>query len=437
MLPNKDSMEKLSSIIARLRQHWTHPERGEMSGLDILKHIGPGLLVTVGFIDPGNWASNFAAGSQFGYALLWIVTLSTIMLIVLQHNVAHLGIVTGLCLSEATTRYLPRYLSRPLLWSAMGASISTSLAEILGGAIALNMLFHIPLIAGSAMTMITVVALLFTNSYSRVEKGIIFFVSLIGFSFIYELVLVDTQWSKALESLVVPSLPSNSLLVVMSVLGAVVMPHNLFLHSEVIQSRQINSKGEDKINKALKYEFYDTLLAMTIGWVINSAMIILAATTFYSKNKVVDSLDQAKELLTPLLGHGAGVVFALALLLAGIASTVTSGMAAGSIFAGIYDEPYSIKDVHSRVGILISLGVAFIIILFIGDPFKGLIISQAVLSLQLPFTVFLQVGLTSSKKVMGNHANSRFTTVVLYAIASLVTLLNLYLLWQIISEGLY
>lgn len=117
-------------------------------GLDILRHIGPGLLVTVGFIDPGNWASNFAAGSQFGYALLWVVTLSTIMLIVLQHNVAHLGIVTGLCLSEATTRYLPQWVSRPVLWSAMGASVSTSLAEILGAAIALQMLFGLPLIVG-------------------------------------------------------------------------------------------------------------------------------------------------------------------------------------------------------------------------------------------------------------------------------------------------
>lgn len=400
-------------------------------GLDILRHIGPGLLVTVGFIDPGNWASNFAAGSQFGYALLWVVTLSTIMLIVLQHNVAHLGIVTGQCLSEATTRHLPRWVSRPVLWSAMGASVSTSLAEILGAAIALQMLFGLPLIVGAAIATLTCGVLLLTNSYKRVERGIIAFVSLIGFSFLYELTLTDTHWGQVAEAMVVPSLPQGSILVVMSVLGAVVMPHNLFLHSEVIQSRQIHLTGADKIKHALKYEFYDTLLAMTIGWAINSAMIILAADTFFAHGTLVDELPKAGALLTPMLGGGAAVVFAIALLLAGISSTVTSGMAAGSIFAGIYNEPYDVKDVHSRAGILISFVGAFVLLLFIGDAFKALIVSQAVLSLQLPFTMFTQVRLTSSAKVMGTYRNSRFTTVLLYALAALVSGLNVYLLWSL------
>lgn len=401
-------------------------------GLDILRHIGPGLLVTVGFIDPGNWASNFAAGSQFGYALLWVVTLSTVMLIVLQHNVAHLGIVTGQCLSEATTRHLPRWVSRPVLWSAMGASVSTSLAEILGAAIALQMLFGLPLIVGAAIATLTCGVLLLTNSYKRVERGIIAFVSLIGFSFLYELTLTDTHWGQVAEAMVVPSLPQGSILVVMSVLGAVVMPHNLFLHSEVIQSRQIHLTRSDKIKHALKYEFYDTLLAMTIGWAINSAMIILAADTFFAHGTLVDELPEAGALLTPMLGGGAAVVFAVALLLAGISSTVTSGMAAGTIFAGIYNEPYDVKDVHSRAGILISFVGAFVLLLFIGDAFKALIVSQAVLSLQLPFTMFTQVRLTSSAKVMGAYCNSRFTTVLLYALAALVSGLNVYLLWSLV-----
>lgn len=158
-----------------------------LGGLDIFKYIGPGLLVTVGFIDPGNWASNFAAGSDFGYTLLWVVTLSTVMLIVLQHNVAHLGIVTGLCLSEAATRYTPKWVSRPVLGSAVLASISTSLAEILGGAIALEMLFDIPIILGAILTTLLVIIMLFTNSYKRIERAIITFVSVIGLSFLYEL----------------------------------------------------------------------------------------------------------------------------------------------------------------------------------------------------------------------------------------------------------
>ena len=401
-----------------------------LGGLDFFKYIGPGLLVTVGFIDPGNWASNFAAGSDFGYTLLWVVTLSTVMLIVLQHNVAHLGIVTGLCLSEAAHRYAPRWIARSILGSAVLASISTSLAEILGGAIALQMLVGMPIVWGALLTTVLVVVLLFTNSYRRIERGIIGFVSVIGLSFLYELFLVDIDWPLAARSWVVPSIPQGSLLIIMSVLGAVVMPHNLFLHSEVVQSREYN-KGDDRsIRRLLKYEFYDTLFSMGVGWAINSAMILLAASTFFAQGVQVEELQQAKSLLDPLLGNQAGTIFALALLMAGLSSTVTSGMAAGSIFAGMFGEPYHIKDIHSRLGVLLSLGVALLVIFFINDPFQGLIISQMVLSVQLPFTVFLQVGLTSSRRVMGEYANSRWSTFVLYTIAAVVSVLNLMLLFS-------
>ena len=401
-----------------------------IGGLDFFKYIGPGLLVTVGFIDPGNWASNFAAGADFGYSLLWVITLSTIMLIVLQHNVAHLGIVTGLCLSEAATKYTPKWVSRPILGTAVLASISTSLAEILGGAIALEMLFDIPIIWGSLLTAFFVTIMLFTNSYKRIERSIIAFVSVIGLSFLYELFLVDIDWPLAARSWVTPSIPEGSLLVIMSVLGAVVMPHNLFLHSEVVQSREYNKKDDASIRKLLKYEFYDTLFSMGVGWAINSAMILLAAATFFANHIGVEELQQAKSLLEPLLGNQAATIFALALLMAGISSTVTSGMAAGSIFAGMFGESYHVKDVHSRVGILLSLGIALVVILFIENPFQGLIISQMILSIQLPFTIFLQVGLTSSKRVMGQYANSRWSSFVLYTMAVIVSVLNLALLFS-------
>lgn len=401
-----------------------------LGGLDFFKYIGPGLLVTVGFIDPGNWASNFAAGADFGYSLLWVITLSTIMLIVLQHNVAHLGIVTGLCLSEAATKYTPKWVSCPILGTAVLASISTSLAEILGGAIALEMLFDIPIIWGSLLTAFFVTIMLFTNSYKRIERSIIAFVSVIGLSFLYELFLVDIDWPLAARSWVTPSIPEGSLLVIMSVLGAVVMPHNLFLHSEVVQSREYNKQDDASIRKLLKYEFYDTLFSMGVGWAINSAMILLAAATFFAHHIGVEELQQAKSLLEPLLGNQAATIFALALLMAGISSTVTSGMAAGSIFAGMFGESYHVKDVHSRVGILLSLGIALVIILFIENPFQGLIISQMILSIQLPFTIFLQVGLTSSKRVMGQYANSRWSSFVLYTMAVIVSVLNLALLFS-------
>lgn len=401
-----------------------------LGGLDFFKYIGPGLLVTVGFIDPGNWASNFAAGADFGYSLLWVITLSTIMLIVLQHNVAHLGIVTGLCLSEAATKYTPKWVSRPILGTAVLASISTSLAEILGGAIALEMLFDIPIIWGSLLTAFFVTIMLFTNSYKRIERSIIAFVSVIGLSFLYELFLVDIDWPLAARSWVTPSIPEGSLLVIMSVLGAVVMPHNLFLHSEVVQSWEYNKKDDASIRKRLKYEFYDTLFSMGVGWAINSAMILLAAATFFANHIGVEELQQAKSLLEPLLGNQAATIFALALLMAGISSTVTSGMAAGSIFAGMFGESYHVNDVHSRVGILLSLGIALVVILFIENPFQGLIISQMILSIQLPFTIFLQVGLTSSKRVMGQYANSRWSSFVLYTMAVVVSVLNLALLFS-------
>ncbi|HLP04553.1 MAG TPA: Nramp family divalent metal transporter, partial [Paludibacter sp.] len=380
--------------------------RPVLGGLDILKYIGPGLLVTVGFIDPGNWASNLAAGAEFGFLLLWVVTMSTVMLIILQHNVAHLGIATGLCLSEATSIYLePRY-SKFLLTSAMMASVSTSLAEILGGSIALNMLFQVPVRAGALLVVVFAMIMLFTNSYKIIEKWVIAFVSIIGLSFLYELSLVEIDWDGAVAGWVTPSFPQESILFIMSVLGAVVMPHNLFLHSEIIQSRKWNLTDERTIRKQLRFEFLDTLFSMLVGWAINSAMILLAASTFFYNEKPVNELQQASELLVPLLGSNASNVFAVALLCAGVASTITSGMAAGTIFAGMYKEPYDIKDNHTRLGIAMSLIVAYGVIMLISNPFKGLIISQMVLSIQLPFTIFLQVYLTSSEKVMGKFKNT-------------------------------
>ena len=381
----------------------------------------------MGFIDPGNWASNLAAGADYGYTLLWMVSLSTVMLIILQHNVAHLGIATGLCLSEATMTYIrPKY-AKMILWTAMGASVSTSLAEILGGAIALEMLFGIPVRIGAILTTVFVCIMLFTNSYRVIERWIIAFVSIIGLSFIYELSLVHIDWGEAVLAWVTPSFPKGSMVVIMSVLGAVVMPHNLFLHSEVIQSRQWNLEDDKVIRRQLRYEFWDTFLSMMIGWAINSAMILLAAATFFKSGSTVNELQDASALLQPLLGNNAAVIFAVALLFAGIASTITSGMAAGSIFAGIYREPYDIKDSHSRWGVLLSLVMALIIIMLVSNPFMGLIYSQMILSIQLPVTIFLQVYLTSSGKVMGKYKNRTSTKWILYILGGIVTVLNVML----------
>ncbi|GMA99054.1 Nramp family divalent metal transporter [Pelosinus sp. IPA-1] len=400
---------------------------------EILRYIGPGILVTVGFIDPGNWAANMAAGAEYGYKLLWMVTLSTIMLIVLQHNVAHLGIVTGRCLSEAATEYLRPLVSRTVLLSAVTASVATGLAEILGAAIALNMLFHIPLKVGAIFTALGCGWMLWANSYKRLEKWIMGFVSIIGLAFLFELSLVNINWPEAAIGWVSPVIPEGAMLVVMSVLGAVVMPHNLFLHSEIIQSRQWNLEDEAVIQKQLKYEFADTLFSMCIGWAINSAMILIAAAVFFSNQVQVEELEQAEIMLRPLLGNAAAVVFAIALLFSGISSTITAGMAGGSIFAGMFSEPYDVKDRHSWMGVALTYGLAVLLILFIENPFQGLVYSQMFLSVQLPWTIFLQIYLTSSKQVMGKYANTGLQQIMLWAIGIIVSVLNMMLLWDFIK----
>ena len=396
---------------------------------ELLRFIGPGILVTVGFIDPGNWAANLAAGADYGYALLWVVTLSTLMLILLQHNVAHLGIVTGECLSEAATRFLPKRISRPILVTAIMAAQATALAEILGAAIALNMLFGIPIMAGAVITAVVCTLMLWTNSYSRLETWIAGFVSVIAMSYLFEISMVHVDWPQAVVSWTVPNIPAGSMLVVMSILGAVIMPHNLFLHSEIIQSRHWNLEDKALMEKQLRFEFVDTLFSMSIGWAINSAMILLAAATFFVHGVSVSELQQAQELLVPLLGENAAHIFAIALLFAGIASTTTACMAGVTIFSGMFGESYDMKDIHSRVGLLLTFVPAVIVLYFINDPFWGLIVSQMLLSVQLPLTVFMQIWLTSSPKVMGTYANKPFTKGLLYAVGFIVTALNLYLLY--------
>ncbi|QSE76586.1 Nramp family divalent metal transporter [Lactococcus taiwanensis] len=414
---------KERNSVNKLLKNEKHPALG------FLRYVGPGLIVAVGFIDPGNWAANLAAGSQFGYKLLWVITLSTVMLAFLQHNVAHLGIVTGKCLSENATEYLKPVTSRIVLATAVLASISTAVAEILGGALALQMLFKLPLSLGSLLTAALVIWFLFSNSYSKIEKVIIGFVSVIGISLLFELFIIPhVDWIAAAKASVTPSMSSASIPIIMSALGAVVMPHNLFLHSEVIQSRQWNLEDEKVIQRQLKYEFFDTLFSMFLGWVINSAIIILAAALFFPH--VVTEIDQAQEMLKPLLGSAGAILFAVAFLFAGVASSVTAGMAGGSIFAGIYRKPYDIREIHSKVGVLLTILVAtgaIIGLSTITSPFQILIYSQVFLSIQLPITIFLQIYLTNSQKVMGKYKNVWYTKALLLAMGIFITLLNVIL----------
>ena len=241
--------------------------------------------------------------------------------------------------------------------------------------------------------------------------------------------LVNVDWGEAARGWIIPSIPSGSIPVIMSVLGAVVMPHNLFLHSEVIQSRKWNLQDKSIMERQLKYEFMDTLLSMIIGFIINSAMVLLSIT-FFKNNISVTELEQAQELLKPLLGNSAAIIFAIALLFSGIASTVTAGMAGGSIFAGMFKKSYDIDDRNTKMGVLITVISALIIIFFVNNPFNGLLYSQMLLSVQLPITIFTQIYLTSSKKVMGEYKNTLIENIILWTIGLIVTFLNIMLIFS-------
>ncbi len=403
-------------------------QASRLASFELFRYIGPGFFVTVGFIDPGNWVTNVAAGSQFGYQLLWVVTLSTVILIIVQHNAAHLGIVTGLCLSEAASKFFHPWLRVLMLGSAMVACVATALAELLGAAIGLNMLTGLPLVAGAVLSAGFSAWMLFSKNYQRLEKWIMGFVSLIGLAFVFEIWLADVSWTQTLAGWVTPAFPVGAMTVIMGVLGAVVMPHNIFLHSEVIQSRQWNAQGDRMIQKQLKYEFLDTLTGMGVGWAINSAMIIMAAAVFYKNGIVVNELPQVTMTLEPIFGRASAVVFALGLLFAGLSSSVTAAMAGGSVFAGIFIEPFDINDPHSRIGMSITLIGALAAIMLLPDPFKGILWSQVALSLQLPLTIIPMILLTSSKKVMGGYANTRFGATVLWIVGVIVIGLNIALL---------
>jgi manganese transport protein len=406
-------------------------QASRLASIELFKYIGPGFFVTVGFIDPGNWVTNVAAGSQFGYSLLWVVTLSTIILIIIQHNAAHLGIVTGLCLSEAASTFFKPWLRYLMLGSAMAACVSTALAELLGAAIGLQMLTGLPLILGSLLSACFSIYMLLSKNYQRLEKWIMGFVSMIGLAFIIELAIADVSWISSLHGWVVPQVPLGAMPVIMGVLGAVVMPHNIFLHSEVIQSRQLNEQGDTNIRKQLKYEFMDTLTGMGVGWAINSAMLIMAAAVFYSRGIQVTELPQVTETLLPIFGGFSAGVFAIGLIFAGLSSSVTAAMAGGSIFAGIYREPFDMADIHSRIGVFLTIIGGLLVILILKDPFIGILWSQVALSIQLPFTIIPLIMLTSSTKVMATYANSTYGKTVLWLVGLIVIGLNVALLKDI------
>lgn len=398
--------------------------------IELLRYLGPGFLVTVGFIDPGNWAANIAAGSEFNYTLLWVITLGTIMLVILQHMSAHLGIVTGECLAESCRRWFPRWSNVIFGGSILAACVATAFAEFLGAAIGINLITGIGLVPSAIVSGVVVLSLVGIQRYDSIEHIIIALVSVIGFCYLIELFLVKPDWVEAAKASVTPSLDMRMIFIAMGMLGAVVMPHNLYLHSEVIQRRNWSSVDPVRKKRLLRFEFLDTLLAMGAGWMINSAMVVVAAAVFFRSGIVVTDIVQASATLKPLAGGLAMWLFAIALMCAGISSSMTACLAGGTVFAGFLGKEMGHTSGWFRAGVFVTAIPAIILIVFITDTYKALIWSQVLLSLQLPLSVIPLVLLTRSRKVMGDYANGRIDNTLLYICAAVSIVLNAILVYS-------
>jgi len=399
----------------------------------LLRFLGPGFLITIGFIDPGNWATNMAGGSDFRYDLLWVITLSTLMLILIQNMSARIGIVTGKSLGSNIHENYSKPVSALLGLTIVTACAATDVAELLGGAIGFNLLFGFPLWLGALLTVLLETFFIISQRYHNLEKIIIGFLGIIAIAYFIELFIIKPDWTAVIPAMVVPKINGASIYIAMGILGAVVMPHNIFLHSNVILSRKWGTTMEEK-KKSLKYEKIDTAVAMGVGWVVNSAMIIVAAAVFFKHGIHIESLQQASETLRPLAGRFAGFLFAIALLAAGISSSTTSSMAEVNVITAFLGKPEDSSTLLYKVSTFITAIPSFIIILLKVDTFKILIFSQVVLSLQLPFTLIPLLLLCRKKDLMGDLRSNNREFILAILVSAIIIALNVFLLYSTLFQ---
>ncbi|CAN5922923.1 Nramp family divalent metal transporter [soil metagenome] len=408
----------------------------------MLAFAGPGYLVAVGYMDPGNWATDLAGGSQFGYSLLSVILISNLMAVLLQGLASKLGVVTGRDLAQACRDHY----SRPVVWGLWIlceiAIAACDLAEVIGSAIALNLLFGIAIPIGVAITGFDVLLLLFLpNKGVRVlEALVVTLIATVGVCFAFELLLSRPDVAAVAKGFI-PTLDTISngskLYIAIGILGATVMPHNLYLHSSIVQTRKYDENATGR-REAVRYAFLDSTIALSFALFINAAILIVAAATFHtSGNSGVDEIQDAFKLLTPLLGAGASSVFALALLASGQNSTLT-GTLAGQIvmegFLNIRIRPW-LRRMITR---LIAIVPAVIVAIVGGESgtAKLLIRSQVVLSLQLSFAVFPLVMFTSDKLKMGEFVNPLWLKCLAYFVAIVIAVLNVWLLFSTVRNWL-
>ncbi len=397
-----------------------------------LRYLGPGFIVTVGFIDPGNWATNVAGGSEFNYSLLWVITLGTLMLILFQSMSARLGIVTGHSLAYNIHQRAPQPLTALFGGSIVIACIATDVAELLGGALGFQILFGIPLVVGGAITVALQILLIVTGRYRHIERIVVGFIGIIAVCYVVELALVHPDWAAAGRNWFVPRLSKASMLVAIGMLGAVVMPHNVYLHSNVILSRPQLHDVEGR-RRLIRYQMGDTFLAMGLGWLINSAMVIVAAAVFFRNGVVVESLTQASATLEPLAGSVARLLFGIGLLFAGLGSSFTSAMAEVNVLTAYLGRPEDPRTTFYRVGLFVLAIPALAVVALSSDPLNVLIYSQVVLTIQLPLTILPLLWLVFSRKVMGEFRSGPVEKSLAIMATLALTALNTLFLYTLVG----
>jgi len=402
----------------------------------VLAFAGPGYLVAVGYMDPGNWATDLAGGSMFGYTLLSVVLISNLMAILLQGLAAKLGIVTGRDLAQACRDHYGRT-ANFLLWVGCEIAIAAcDLAEVIGAAIALNLLFGIPLAWGVAITALDVMLVLYLQNkgFRLLEALVIALVVTVGGCFLFEIILSRPDLAGVMRGFVPsPEVLTNPsmLYIAIGILGATVMPHNLYLHSSIVQTRKYEETPAGK-REAFKFAFIDSTFALSFALFINAAILIVAAATFNRSGRTgVAEIQDAYQLLTPLLGAGASTVFALALLASGLNSTLTGTLAGQIVMEGFLNirlRPWLRRLITRGIAIV----PAAIVAILYGEhgTAKLLILSQVILSLQLSFAVFPLVWFTSDRAKMGEFANPMWVKVLAYTVAFIIATLNAWLLYQ-------
>ena len=405
-----------------------------------LAFIGPAYLISVGYMDPGNWATDIAGGSAFGYRLIWILFVSNLIALLLQSLSARLGIVRGMDLAQASKHTYNRFINFCLYILAQIAIIACDLAEIIGMAIGLNLLFHLPLIWGVSLTITDTVLMLFlmNKGMRKLEGFIVSMIFIIGISFLVEMFIVKPDAIAIAKGFVPNMLSGDALYLAIGIIGATVMPHNLYLHSSLVQTRKI-TRTDEGIRSAIRFNVFDTVIALNVAFVINVAILILAASAFFTNGffKVAEIQD-AYKLLEHIFGSLAPVLFAVALIASGQSSTITGTLAGQIIMEGHINlriEPW-LRRLLTR---LMAIVPAVFTILYYGETGLGnlIILSQVVLSLQLGFAVVPLIHFTSDKKKMGKFAIDLKTKILAWACAIIIIGLNAQLVVQQLGEWVH